>query len=505
MLWWRASIGPVNDQPTSAPSAEGVDAAAPPADVLVRRSHTLQTASGELSYTSESGTVVLHRDDLADGVWRGRKPVAEVAITAYTLDDAATTGRPVTFAFNGGPGSSSLWLHLGLLGPRRVEMGDAGELLPPPYGLVDNPETLLATTDLVFIDPVSTGLSRVVSGEQPKDFHGFTADIESVAEIIRSWVTRNHRWLSPKFIAGESYGTTRAAGLAQHLQEKLGMYLNGLILISSVLDFGTANFEHGNDRAHALYLPFYAATAHFHGKHGDRPLREVLDEAEDYAARDYPWVLSRGNRLTDAERAAAVSRIAGLTGLTEDYVDRADLRIEHWRFFGELLRDRGLTVGRIDARFTGPAASRIAESMDADPSMDAITGPYAAAFQHYLGVELGVRSDQVFRVISEDVGRDWSFKEFENSAVYVVDRLARAMRQNPHLAVHFAYGYYDGATPYFCAMDDVARLAPELLPRLEHHFYESGHMTYVHQPTRVQQSADLADFVTRHSGRSASR
>lgn len=493
----------MNDEPTT-PTSTGPETApesAPdPSDTLVRRSHTLTTATGPIRYTSESGTVVLRADELKDDVWHGRKPVAEVAVTAYTLEDADPRARPVTFAFNGGPGSSSLWLHMGLLGPRRVEMGDAGDLLPPPYDLVDNPETLLATSDLVFIDPVSTGLSRVVSGGKPKDFHGFTADIESVGEVIRTWVTRENRWLSPKFVAGESYGTTRAAALAQHLQEKLGMYLNGLMMISSVLDFGTANFEHGNDRAYALYLPFYAATAHFHGQHGDRPLREVLDEAEEYAARDYPWALSRGNRLTDAERAEAVTRLAGLTGLSEDYVDRADLRIEHWRFFGELLRERGMTVGRLDSRFTGLAASRIAENMDADPAMDAITGPYSATFQHYLGAELGVTSEQVFHAISEDVGRDWSFKEFENSAVYVIDRLARAMRQNPDLSVHFAYGYYDGATPYFCAMDDVARLAPALLPRLEHHFYESGHMTYVHQPTRVQQSADLAEFVLRHSG-----
>lgn len=477
----------------------------PPSDNLIRRSHTVTTPSGELAYTSESGTVVLRTDELTDDVWHGRKPVAEVAVTAYTMDGADPHERPVTFAFNGGPGSSSLWLHMGLLGPRRVEMGDAGDLRPPPYDVVDNPETLLATTDLVFIDPVSTGLSRVVDGGKPKDFHGFTADIESVGEVIRSWVTRENRWLSPKFVAGESYGTTRAAALAQHLQDKLGMYLNGLMMISSVLDFGTANFENGNDRAHALYLPFYAATAHFHGKHGDRTLGEVLDEAEEYAARDYPWALARGNRLTESERAEAVSRVAALTGLSEDYVDRADLRVEHWRFFGELLRDRRRTVGRLDARFTGLAKSAIAEEMDADPSMDAITGPYSAAFQHYLGTELGVTSEQVFRVISGDVGKEWSFKEFENSPVYVIDRLERAMRQNPHLAVHFAYGYYDGATPYYGAMADVARLAPELLPRLEHHFYEAGHMTYVHQPSRVRQSADLADFVRRHSGRAPDR
>nr|WP_279672590.1 peptidase S10 [Flexivirga meconopsidis] len=469
---------------------------------MVTRSHTLTTPSGALHYTSSSGTVVLRDDKIDDGVWQGRKPTARVAITAYTLDNAEPHDRPVTFAFNGGPGSSSLWLHLGLLGPRRVVMGDAGDLLPPPYDLTDNAETLLSASDLVFIDPVSTGQSRVVEGGKPKDFHGFTADIESVGEVIRQWVTAQGRWLSPKFIAGESYGTTRAAGLAQHLQTEHAMYLNGLMLISSVLNFGTANFEHGNDRAHVLYLPFYAATAHYHGKHGDRPLAEVIAEAEAYADRDYPWVLARGNRLTETERAEAVSTIARLTGLTEDYVDRADLRIEHWRYFGELLRDNGTTVGRLDSRFTGLAASRIAESMDADPSMDAISGPYAAAFQHYLHADLGVTDGEVFRVFGKGVNEEWSFKEFENSPVYVIDRLSRAMRQNPSLAVHFAYGYYDGATPYYCAQDDVARLAPELLPRLEHKFYEAGHMTYVHQPSRVQQSADLIDFVRRNSGRS---
>ena len=470
-------------------------------DDLVERSHTLATADGPLAYTSRAGTVVLREDEIVDGIWKGNKPKARVAITAYTLDDAPAADRPVTFAFNGGPGSSSLWLHMGLLGPRRVLMGDAGALAAPPYDITDNPESLLTVSDLVFIDPVSTGLSRVVEGGKPKDFHGFTADIESVGEVIRQWVTAEGRWLSPKFVAGESYGTTRAAALAQHLQTDHAMYLNGLMMISSVLDFGTANFEYGNDRAHALYLPFYAATAHFHGKHGDRALQEVLAEAEDYASRDYPWVLSRGNRLTDAERAEAVSTIARLTGLSESYVDRADLRIEHWRYFGELLRDDGQTVGRLDSRFVGLAGSRIAEEMDADPSMDAITGPFAAAFQHHLHDTLGVTRQDAYRPFGKGVLEEWSFKEFENSPVYVIDRLSRAMRQNPSLAVHFGYGYYDGATPYFCAQDDVARLAPELLDRLEHHFYEAGHMMYVHEPSRLAQSAHLADFVRRNSGR----
>jgi len=472
-------------------------------DELVVTQHTLTTPDGELAYTARAGRVVLWEEKVEDDVFRGRTARAQVAITAYTADGADPTTRPVTFAFNGGPGSASVWLHMGLLGPKRVVMGDAGSLASPPYGIADNSESLLAVSDLVFIDPVSTGRSRPVEGQKAKDFHGFTADIESVAEIIRQWVTAEGRWLSPKFLAGESYGTTRAAGLAQHLQEQLGMYLNGLLLISSVLDFSTANFDRGGDRAHAMYLPFYAATAWQHGFHEGRSLEDVVDEARAYASRDYPWALTRGARLTAEERADAVATVARLTGLSEAYVDRADLRIEHWRYFGELLRDRGLTVGRLDSRFTGPAASGIAEHMDADPSMDAILGPYAAAFQHYLHHELGVRDTGPFHVFGLNVNEQWSYKEFENAPVYVIDRLSRAMRQNPHLAVHFAYGWFDGATPFSAAEDSVAHLQiPESLRgNLEHRYYEAGHMMYVHEPSRLAQAADLADFVRRRSGR----
>ncbi|WP_413320698.1 peptidase S10 [Agrococcus sp. 1P02AA] len=468
-------------------------------DELVITQHTLTTPEGELAYTARAGRVVLWEERVEDDVFRGRKPRAQVAITAYTLDGADPTTRPVTFAFNGGPGSASVWLHMGVLGPKRVVMGDAGELAPPPYAVADNPESLLAVSDLVFIDPVSTGRSRPVEGQKAKDFHGFTADIESVAEIIRQWVTAEGRWLSPKFLAGESYGTTRAAGLAQHLQEELGMYLNGLLMISSVLDFSTANFSRGGDRAHALYLPFYAATAWQHGFHEGRSLEEVVDEARDYAARDYPYVLGRGARLTADERAEAVATVARLTGLSETYVDRANLRIEHWRYFGELLRDRGQSVGRLDSRFTGPAASGIAEHMDADPSMDAILGPYAAAYQHYLHHELDVRDSGPFHVFGKDVIEHWSYKEFENAPVYVIDKLSRAMRQNPHLAVHFAYGWFDGATPFSAAEDSVAHLQiPDALrDNLEHRYYEAGHMMYVHEPSRLAQSVDLADFIRR--------
>ncbi len=478
--------------------SKAVTKPAEPKDDLVVTEHELKVGRTGLRYTATTGRVVLRDEVYEDGTFTGFKAKAEMSITSYVVE-GGDERRPVTFAFNGGPGSSSVWLHLGLLGPRRVLMGDAGHLLPPPYELADNPESLLAVSDLVFIDPVSTGYSRVVEGSKPEPFHGYQGDIESVAELIRIWVSRNKRWMSPKFVAGESYGTLRGAALAEHLQSRHGMYLNGLILISSVLDLSSLDFEkQRNDRAHALYLPTYAAIAHYHGKVKRRSLRALVKEAEEYAAGDYPAVLRKGNRLTTKERAAAVRKLASLTGLSEDYVDRADLRIEHWRFFGELLRDERRTVGRLDGRFSGPMASAIAENMDADPSHDAISGPYAAAFNHYVREELGFESDLPYEQISRRVD-PWSYKDFEGRPVDVTPRLERAMRQNPHLRVHVAYGYYDGATPHFAAEDVVAHLnlPDELRANIEHAYYEAGHMMYVHEPTRRQQSRDLAAFVTR--------
>ncbi|MFB4276467.1 S10 family peptidase [Nonomuraea sp. MTCD27] len=466
---------------------------AAPADNLVATSHTLP--SGQ-SYTATTGTMVLREEVITDGKFEGLRPKAEVFVTAYTLDGAEPLSRPVTFAFNGGPGSSSVWLHLGVLGPRRVVMGDAGALLPPPYGLADNEESLLRVSDLVFIDPVSTGFSRAAEGEKAEPYHGFTGDLESVGEVIRLWTTRNGRWMSPKFLAGESYGTVRAAGLADHLQSRYGMYLNGVMLISSVLDFITGEFNEGNDLAYALYLSTYAAIAHYHGLHGDRPLAEVLREAEEYAGGDYLWALTRGNRLTPEERAAAVARVAALTGLSEDYVDRVNLRIEHIRYFTEVLRSRRQIVGRLDGRFTGWDPDSGREHFTADPSMDAIMGPYSAALNHYLRSELGYANDLPYEVLTSRV-RPWSYKEFENAHVQVASRLAAAMRANPHLRVHVACGYHDGATPYFAAEHTFAHLPvpAELAGNVEFRYYEAGHMMYVHEPSRLAQSADLAAFV----------
>ena len=483
---------------TNGIATSGKNGQGEPADDLVTTRHTLSTARGELHYTVTTGRVVLRAerqtdDEKADG----HRPTAEVFVTAYTVDGADPRSRPVTFAFNGGPGSSSVWLHLGLLGPRRIVMGDAGDLRPPPYDLADNAETLLHQSDLVFIDPVSTGYSRAVNGQKPKDFHGYGGDIESIGEVIRLWTSRNGRWMSPKYLCGESYGTLRAAGLAEHLQSRYGMYLNGLMLISSILDYQTTHFGEHNDTPYAIYLPTYAAIAHYHGLHGDRPLREVLDEAEAYAARDYPWALARGSRLTAQERDEAVATVARLTGLSPEYVDQVDLRIEHIRFFTELLRSRKRIVGRLDGRFAGWDSDYGRERWSADPSMNAIMGPYTAALNHYVRAELDYANDLPYEILTDRV-RPWSYKEFENRHVHVADKLAQAMRANPHLRVYVACGYHDGATPYFAAEHTIAHLAipDQLRSNVEFAYFEAGHMMYVHEPSRVAQSEQLAAFVT---------
>jgi carboxypeptidase C (cathepsin A) len=471
-----------------------------PADELVTTQHSIRVGRKSLAYTVSTGRVVLREEDVADGVFKGRAAKAEMFLTSYTLDGAEPARRPVIFIFNGGPGSSSVWLHLGLFGPRRILMGDAGELLPPPYQLADNAETMLAHADLVFIDPVSTGYSRAATGAKADEYHGYTRDLESMGELIRLWTSRNGRWMSPKFLAGESYGTLRAAALVELLQSRFGLYCNGIILISTVLNMATLRPHEDNDLPTTLFLPTYAAIAHHHGKHGRKSLRTVLREAEDYASREYPWVVARGHRLSEAERTDAATKLAELTGLSVEYVLRSDLRLESDRFNTELLRAEGKTVGRLDGRFAGWLYDGVAERYDADASYDAILGPYSAGFNHYVRTELGYASDLLYEVISPKV-QPWSYKEFENESVNVTRRLARAMRANPHLKVHVGLGYHDGATPYFAAEHVLAHLPIplELRVNIESAYYPAGHMMYVHEPSRVQQSEDLADFVRRAS------
>lgn len=494
------------DQPDVAttPSDSASPAKKPePTDDLVTTHHTLHTPQGDLAYTATTGRIVLRQEVVKDEKYDGRKPKAEVSVTYYTLDDASVTQRPVTFSFNGGPGAASVFLHLGLLGPRLVDSGDVGNLTPPPYGLVDNPASLLRVSDLVFIDPVSTGFSRAAEGEQAKPFHGFTGDIESVGEVIRLWTSRNDRWMSPKFLIGESYGGTRGAALSQYLQSRFGMYLNGVMLIAPALNMETLYDSELSTLPDPLFLPVYAATAHYHGLHGDRSLDDVVDEARAYTDT-YRAVLARGNRLVGDERAAAVATVARLSGLSEDYVDRANLRLEHTRVYAELLRDRRLVTGRLDTRFTGPSDNYIREQMPYDPFLAATTGPYSAALQHYVRGELGYGHDAVYETLSAAV-HPWSYKEFEGKAVDVADRLSDAMLTNPHLQVYVALGRYDGGCPVEATEYslDQMQVPASFRDRIETRVYPAGHMMYMHPESRTAQLADLATFIRRATPRDA--
>ncbi len=475
----------------------------PLSDSLVTTQHVLQTTDGELRYTARTGRIVLHDDELTEGVFMGRQERAQIGVTAYTLDDADVTTRPVTFCFNGGPGSASIWLHMGLVGPRIVDLGEVGALNPPPYRLMDNAHTLLRATDLVVIDAMSTGYSRAADGRKPADWHGWKTDVEQFTEFIRLWCTREDRWMSPKFILGESYGTVRGVSVAQKLQDDFGLYLNGIILLSSVLDFGSQDFENLRwDEASINFLPSYAAIAWYHGKHPDRTLDEVRAEAEEFAQARYRLALAKGRRLPDAERTAVAEILARLTGLPQRYVELTGLRIEHERFCAELLRDEGLVVGRIDGRFAQPAAFGIQEVMDTDPSGDATMGAYTSALHHYLRAELGSTEEMPYQV-GADLWRTWNYQEFQGRPVNVADKLERLMRANPHLRVRIEYGYYDLATPYYAAQDmvDHLRLPAEAFDRIEHGYYETGHMPYTHGESRVRESDEQCAFIRAASGR----
>lgn len=492
------------DETSSVPtseSPEGTGSSAKVADDLVQRSHRLPSG---LEYTSTTGRVVFRREETSDGKSEGFKPKAEIFLTAYTADVQAAASpnpRPVVFAFNGGPGSSSVWLHLGLLGPRLVDSGDAGNLTPPPYGLADNPQTLLEHADLVMIDPVNTGFSRVVDGNTADEFHAFEQDRDLVAEVIRLWTTRNNRWLSPKYLVGESYGTLRAVAVAGRLFDAYGMSVNGLGLISTVLNMSTLMFAPGVDTPYPLHLPTYAAIAHFHGRHPGRELADVVREAEDYAARDYGYALSQGSRLSPEEYDAAVQQLAKLTTLDPGFIRRTNLRWDYSQFSAELLRDQELAVGRIDGRFTAPAEDPQASVNWDDPSLAAINGPYAAAINHYVRAELGYENDLPYEVLTARV-QPWSYKEFEGVPIDVTQTLERLMAHNPSLRVHVDYGYYDGATPHFAAEYVWAhmRLTEAARARFTHRYYEAGHMMYLQPEARLGQLAALAEFVSPAAG-----
>jgi carboxypeptidase C (cathepsin A) len=472
-----------------------------PTDVIVESQHSV-TINGQLiNYTVTTGTIVLKEEEEKEEKAEGEKAKASIFFIAYRKDDVADTAqRPITFSFNGGPGSSSVWLHLGVLGPRRVDNHDVDSSLLPPYRLVDNEYSLLDETDLVFIDPVGTGYSRAVAGEKPKQFYDFKKDIESVGDFIRLYVTRYRRWNSPKFLIGESYGTTRAAGLSGYLQERHGMYLNGIMLVSSILNFQTARFMPGNDLPYILFLPTYTATAWYHGRLDadlQTDLGQTLAEVETFALNEYNLALMQGAALPAAEQQAIAEKLARYTGLSTDYLLRTNLRINIHRFCKELLREQRRTVGRLDSRYVGIDRDAAGEHSENDPSYTVILGAYTSTFNDYIRRELAFESDLPYEILSFKVFPAWQYAQNQNSYVNVAETLRKAMAMNPALKVHVANGYYDLATPYLATRYtfDHLELDPSLQDNISMSFYEAGHMMYVHLPSLAQMKQVLADFM----------
>ena len=470
-----------------------------PVDDFVVTEHELELPTGTLKYRAQAGRMVIGSEVVDDGVFEGLTPKAQIFTTSYTAvpdEGDQDPSRPVIFVFNGGPGSSSAWLHIGLFGPRRVVTNDIGHRTPPPYGLVDNLETSLAYADLVVIAPGTTGFSRTAEGEKPADFHSFSGDRDVVGEVIRLWLSRNNRWTSPKFLAGESYGTTRAAALAGHLATRHGIAFNGIILISAVLDFGTIVFTEGNEAPYLHYLPTFAAVAHFHGRHPDRTVEDVVTAATEFAYGDYARALERGHRLGETERKQVGKRLAHLIGLDEDFVQLADLRIDEFTFFSELLRDERLRIGRLDARFTAHPGKVAAETLGDDPSYPIIQYPYTVGINELLRAELKYETDLTYEVLTSRV-HPWSYKEFENALVNTAEDLAFAMRANPDLKVYVGFGYHDCATPFAASEHVLAhlRISDEAHEQIVRRYYPAGHMMYVNQEVRVDQLQDIADFV----------
>ena len=469
-------------------------------DQLSTTQHSVTIGQQEIHYTVTAGTIVLKEEQEKDSKSDGEKAKASVFFVAYTLDNVGDTAkRPITFSFNGGPGSSSVWLHLGVLGPRRVETDQQGNLLQPPYQLVENQYSILDQTDLVFIDPISTGFSRVVQGEEAKQFHGFRKDIESIGDFIRLYTTRYQRWTSPKFLIGESYGTTRAAGLSGYLQERHGLYLNGIMLISSVLDFQTIRFMNGNDLPYILYLPSFTATAWYYNLLDEElqaDLYQTLREVEEFAVGEYTVALMKGTDLLEDERQEVIRKLTRYTGLPIDYIGRTDLRVNIMRFCKELLRNQGKTVGRFDSRFTGLDRDSVGERFEYDPSYTNILGPYTATLNDYLRSQLEFESDLAYEILTDRV-HPWNYDTHQNQYVNVTDTLRKAMTTNPYLKVFVASGYYDLATPYMATRYTFNHLGLDksLQQNVSMSFYEAGHMMYVHQQSLIQLKEDLKGFI----------
>ncbi|MDE3128406.1 MAG: peptidase S10 [Gemmatimonadota bacterium] len=464
-----------------------------PAVEKVSTTHHKVTINGQdISYTANAGTMVI-RD--GDG-----KPQGTVFYVAYTRDGENPATRPVTFFFNGGPGSSSIWLSMGLMSPMHPEMGPDGSQPTPPYDLVPNPYSPLATTDLVQIDAMMTGYSRPAPGVPVSDFTGTQNDIGMFGQFIRNYLDKYNRWASPKYLFGESYGTFRSAGLAGELQEREGIFLNGVMLLGTVLDLGNIAPSPSNDPPYAMFLPTYTATAWYHKKLPanlqSESLAQAVQQSRDYAFGDYLTTLAKGNALTDAERTAAAQKLAGLTGLSEQFVLNTNLRIDPNTFRTELLRDQHEMLGRYDTRLIGLQGNAANQYQDYDPSDVAPTGAFMTAYMRYLQDSLDYHTDLQYYLGGHAGPWNWGpggYAGFPSTS----EQLRLAMAKDPHLKVLVGAGYFDSATPFANAEYSFRHMGygKSYTDRVKFDYYESGHMAYLNQASARQLSANIQKFI----------
>jgi carboxypeptidase C (cathepsin A) len=472
--------------------SQGASASPAVLEPQVRTRELTGTFGGQrIAFTATIGETILTADD--------GKPEAVIVTTSY-VRNPADPARPVFFIYNGGPGSGSVWLQMGAFGPKRVAIpSDARDDGAPPYPLVDNPDSLLDAADLVFIDPPGTGFSYLTQGTDPTKYYGLRQDGRAVAQVIRRWINDNGRWNSPKYLGGESYGTSRTAMVVDELEG--GTYndvgLNGLILISTILDFAAREPTPGNEMAYVVTLPNMAAAAYYHGKAEAPSVEAIAEEARRFAIGPFAAALLKGQDLPEAERAAVRAELARLTGLSETYLEQANLRVTSERFYKELLRDRGLTIGRLDARYTGRDYDNAGETPDGDPSFYGIDAGYTAAINEWTRAGLGFETDREYQSIGRDPGRSWDWSlpdQGRNAYLNVAPYIGRAMRQNSQLRVFNAQGWYDFATPFFGAEYSLNRMGiPQ--DRVELNYYDAGHMMYVRDEDRAQLSEDLRAFI----------
>lgn len=442
-----------------------------------------------VAYKSTAGKLILRDDD--------GKPQASIFYVSYEKDSVEDkSNRPVMFAFNGGPGSSSVWLHLGILGPRRIDFpGNGTQPVTPPARLIDNGSSILDVCDLVFIDPVSTGYSRAEKDGKPSDFHGLNSDIASVGDFIRIWITENGRWNSPKYLCGESYGGIRAAGLSDHLQNRYGMSLNGVVLLSSLLDFRTLIPAQGSQLSHQIFLPTFATTALHHEKiQGDRA--EILAKAREFAFGEYGVALQKGRDLPEVERTPIAEKLSELTGISSEVWMRKNLKMDASEFRAELLRDEGKVIGRFDSRVSWDATNGEAQYAEYDPSYSLARGTFSTAMLSYLGDELGWIEDQPYEILTGKVS-PWDYGS-DNKIVNVTGRLVSAMRENPRLKVLVMGAHTDLATapesiPY--SLRQETGLPDSFMERIIFTEYDAGHMFYMNPSDLVKSREDLLRFL----------